>query len=140
MTATLAEIRTGFATNINNGISNVQVSAYLLANPAAPSIMVGGPDEVTYDAAFGGQSDWTLPVIAYVGLATDIGAQKTLDVYLASSGTGSMKAAIESDPTLGGKVDSVRVVSASGYRQYLQNDGATIYLGCEWTCEVFNRA
>lgn len=139
MTATTAEIRAGLATNINNGISNVQVSAYVLSNPVPPVIMVYGPDPVTYDTTLGGTSDLTISVFAYVGMATDIGAQKTLDVYLASAGTGSVKAAIESDPTLGGKVDSLRVVSDTGYRQYAMLDG-TVYLGCEWSIEIFNKA
>lgn len=133
MVATLAQIRAGIAANILAGTTGLQVNAYMLSNPTAPIAMVGGPDTVDYDRTFGGAADWTVPVLLYVGLAVDVEAQKLLDGYLAQSG---LKAAIESDPTLGGTVDSIRVTTCTGYRQYLMGDN-TIYLGAEWTCEIY---
>lgn len=134
--ADLAQIREGLATALRT-IPDVQISAYLLSKPTPPTFMVGGPDEVGLLDEFGGAPTWTLPVIAYTGLAQDIGAQKRLDLYLAPDGPTSIRAAIEADPTLGGIVDSVVVSSITGYRSYLM-EGNVVYLGAEWTAEVLD--
>ncbi len=132
--ASLANIREGVAANLST-ISGVQVSAYMLANPTPPSLQVF-PAEVEYDAAMArGLDRWTLTVQAHVGTQTDVGAQKKLDELLAPSGSSSVKAAAESDRTLGGVVSDCRVVSCSGYRVYVHPSGTAV-LGAEWTVEI----
>jgi len=61
-------------------------------------------------------------------------SQETLDSYLASSGSSSIKAQVESDQTLGGSAQSCRVVEADNYGVYTVNN--IDYLGVEFGVEV----
>jgi len=54
-----------------------------------------------------------IEVMVIVGRMSERAAQDKLDAYLAGSGSGSVKAAIEADTTLGGSVQTCRVLSAS---------------------------
>lgn len=133
--ATAAAIREGIAANLAP-IPNMQISAYLLGSPTPPAIEIV-PDGVTYDLALArGLDEWKFVVRAFVGFTSDIGAQKRLDLMLASSGSNSVKAAIESAPTLGGACDDLRVTAVSGYRQWAR-DGGNPVIGAEWQVEVF---
>lgn len=62
-------------------------------------------------------------------------AQQALLPYLATSGTSSIKAAIEGDQTLGGKVQTLRVSSAQDIGLY-ERAGSTYY-GADWTVTVW---
>lgn len=131
--ADLSDVREGLAANLGL-IEHVQVSAYMLGNPTPPAIEVM-PDETEYDKTFRrGMDRWFLKVRAFVGKPSDIGSQKRLDRMIATSGANSVKAAIETDCTLGGVVDDLRVVKCSGYRTYGQTPGV---LGAEWLVEVW---
>jgi len=83
------------------------------------------PDIVTPPCAVVGQLDFTFDVDNMRGLdqaSVDVyvivqriserTGQDKLDNFLAGSGNGSIKTAIESDRTLGGLVDTLRVISA----------------------------
>ena len=83
------------------------------------------PDVVVPPCAIVGQLDFTFDIDNARGLdqaSVDIfvivqriserSGQDKLDLFLAGSGTGSIKTAIESDRTLGGLVDTLRVISA----------------------------
>ncbi len=131
--ASLDELRESLASNVKEGYADWQVSGFLLGQPTAPGIEVV-PGEVDYDQAFGGEADnWTLTIRAFVGMTTDIGAQKKLDALIAHGG---VKAAAESDRTLGGLVSSLAVTKCSGYRTYKRADGQML-LGAEWTVSVY---
>lgn len=134
--STLADVREGLRANLSS-IPGAQVSAYVLSNPTLPTIWVRPAAEVvTYHRAMGnGVENWTLLVQAYVGVPSDIGAQKKLDEFLASAGASSVKAAIESDKTLGGSANDLAVQNCSGYLEYARPDGTTA-LGAEWTVLV----
>ena len=54
---------------------------------------------------------------------------------LAPTGATSVKAAVESDRTLGGVVESLRVTQCSGYQTYTL-PGDRQVLGAEWTVEI----
>lgn len=135
---TLAAIRAGLAANLAN-VPGAQVSAYVLANPTLPTIWVRPATEpVNYHQAMGnGLDEWMMLVQAYVGTPSDIGAQKQLDEFLASSGATSVKAAIESDKTLGGAASDLMVTNCSGYLEYSRPDGTTA-LGAEWNVRVLS--
>ena len=131
-------VRLGLAANLNAAIPGIQCNGYLLASPTAPGFEIE-PGEVQYDLAMArGLDMWTLVVRGYVSDISDIGGQKTLDSWLASSGALSVKAAIQADKTLGGSVSDLRVTTASGYRRYgaAANSNVT-YLGAEWTVLVY---
>lgn len=52
-------------------------------------------------------------VLVIVSRMNERGAQDKLDTYLAGSGAGSVKAALEADRTLGGAVAALRVTRAA---------------------------
>lgn len=132
---TIKQIRAALAVNLET-IPNVQVSAYMLLNPTAPTIEIL-PDVITYDETMHrGMDDLRFILRAYAGVTTDRGAQILIDSMLEPTGSKSVKAATESDPTLGGIIDDLRVVSASGYR-FFEVPGKGILLGCDWTVEIF---
>lgn len=134
MAVTLTQIREGLAANLA-AIDGCQVSAYMLSNPTPPTVHVY-PGDIDYDLAMHrGLDKWTLTVQAFVGMVSDQGAQVKLDAFLAPSGATSVKAAVESDKTLGGLVSDLQVVSCSGYRVYARESGGPV-LGAEWTVEV----
>ena len=83
------------------------------------------PDVIVPPCAIVGQLDFTFDVDNARGLdqaSVDIyvivqriserSGQEKLDNFLAGSGSGSIKTALESDRTLGGLVDTLRVISA----------------------------
>ena len=83
------------------------------------------PDLVTPPCAIVGQLDFTFDINNARGLDqaqcdvfvivqrfSERAGQDKLDAYLSGSGTSSIKAAIESDRTLGGTVDTLRVTGA----------------------------
>ncbi len=83
------------------------------------------PDQVNPPAAVVGQLDFTfdidnargldqanVDVIVIVQRFSERAGQNRLDAYLAGSGAGSIKAAIEGDRTLGGACQTLRVTSA----------------------------
>lgn len=141
MSATLKQIRAGIATNLGS-IAGIQALAYMPSNPTPPTLYVW-PEETDYDLTMQrGLDCYHLIVQAMIGFVTDQGAQETLDAMLDSFGSSSVKVAVESDTTLGGLVDDLRVVKQSGYRLYeVPNVGrgmsAGQILGAEWSVEVY---
>lgn len=130
----LKELREGVAAAMS-GIPDVQVSARWLTNPTPPAVHVF-PGEIDWHAAMGnGHHNWTLTVEAFAALVTDEGAQEVLDRMVADDGDYSVKAAIESDSTLGGLVEDVTVTRTYDYGLRLKADG-TLVLGCKWDVEI----
>lgn len=148
MSASTAEIREGLATNLATISSSLptggwQPSAYMLFNPTPPCAWVI-PGETDFDQAMHRGLDMRVMVVqVIVGAVSDRGAQVLLDSMLDAAGVTSIKAAIESDRTLGGKVDTLRVVKQSGYlvREAPQvgtgmSSGQTV--GAEFTIEIYD--
>lgn len=141
MSATLTQIREALATALD-AIPDVQASAYMLGNPTPPSVWVF-PDETDYDETMQrGLDCFKFTVQGFAGLVADKAAQITLDKMLAPDGASSVKAAVESDRTLGGIVDDLRVVRHTGYQIYQRpNLGSGTSQGqlisAEWTVEVY---
>ena len=107
MTA-LTDLRTGLANRLNT-ITGLRSSAYIPDNPQPP-VAVVMPGRITYDQAFGrGSDEYQFTIMLIVGRVADRASQTTLDGYCESSGSRSVKAAIEGDRTLGGKALDCRV-------------------------------
>jgi len=132
--ASLSSIRSGIATNLGN-ISTLTVFGFVPDSIEPPTAVVGVVDSIEYDTSMArGADTYTIPVFLYVSRVDAQDAQDTLDGFLASSGSSSVKTQIESDVTLGGVANSARVVEADNYGVYSINN--IDYLGCEFTVEV----
>ena len=132
--ASLSSIRSGIATNLGN-ISTLTVFGFVPDSIEPPTAVVGVVDNIEYDTSMSrGADTYSIPVFLYVSRVDAQDAQDTLDAFLASSGSSSVKTQIESDVTLGGVANSARVVEADNYGVYSINN--IDYLGCEFTVEV----
>ena len=132
--ASLSSIRSGIATNLGN-ISSLTVFGFVPDSIEPPTAVVGVVDNIEYDTSMSrGADTYTIPVFLYVSRVDAQDAQDTLDGFLASSGSSSVKTQIESDVTLGGVANSARVIEADNYGVYTINN--IDYLGCEFTVEV----
>jgi hypothetical protein len=116
---------------IENGGPLGQIQPFAV-NPTPPcAFVVDGAIE--YDLALGRGADRImLQVIVQVGLTTERGAQEKLRALRSS---GAVKAAIESDETLGGSCDTCRVTD-SGEPELYGRQGGSAALGCAYTVEV----
>ena len=117
----LGNIRDAMADKLDGHIPSVQVSARALANPTPPAIqIVPGPSR---QAAMGtsGFDTFELVVTGFVAFTTDLGSQHELDGMY-----DRIKIALEADGTLGGTVDDVFVMEASGYRMINRPDNSSL--------------
>lgn len=132
--ASLTSIRNGIATNLGN-ISSLSVYGYVPDSIEPPTAIVGVVESIDYDSTMARGSDtYNIPILLYVSRVDAQDSQETLDGYLASTGASSVKAQVESDLTLSGSAQSVRVVEADNYGVYTVND--IDYLGVEFGVEV----
>jgi hypothetical protein len=130
----LTTIREGIATNLAT-IPGLRVAAEIPDNPNPP-IAVVMPNTITYDEAFGrGASQYNFTVTVIVGRAADRIAQRKLNDY-ASPGAQSVKAAIESDRTLGGTAFDVRCESLSNIGA-ISLQGDTTYLAADFVVTAY---
>lgn len=132
--ANLTNIRNEIKNNLAN-ITSLSVYGYVPDSIEPPTAVVGVMDTITYDDTMSRGSDrYSVPVYLYVSRVDAQDSQETLDGFLVSSGANSVKAQIESDTTLNGEAQSVRVTSASNYGVYEINN--INYLGVEFIVEV----
>jgi hypothetical protein len=132
--ASLTNIRNELKNNLANIIS-LSVYGYVPDSIEPPTAIIGVMDAIDYDASMQrGADKYEIPIYLYVSRVDAQDSQETLDGYLASSGASSVKAQVESDSSLNGEAQSVRVVSASNYGVYTINN--IDYLGVEFIVEV----
>lgn len=132
--ADIAAIIDGLSDNLGT-ISKLRVQPEILDTVPIPCAIVGPPSSVTYDETMArGADSYTFTVRVLVARASERAAQRALFGYTSGTGTQSIKAAIESDKTLGGSADTVRVTSAGNLGIYSYGDAD--YLGAEFTVEV----
>ena len=128
--AGLTDLRDGLVENLST-IVGLRVSAYTPDNPNPP-IAVVMPSSVSYDDVFkGGMQTYVFNVLVIVGRVDERTAQSNLDAYVSSTGTSSIKLAIEGDKTLGGVVFDTRVTEMRNYGQLPV--GEVTYLTAEFT-------
>jgi hypothetical protein len=139
--ATVNQIREALAANLA-GLTAEQHSAYLLTNPVTPALMImpgppGGGDFTEYHQAMqDGLSFMTFTVRCEVAVGLDVAAQQTLDNYLDVRAGSSVKAAVESDRTLGGLVSDL-IVRRSVAGLVSSSDGSSQKLAAEWEIVVY---
>jgi len=106
-----SEVREGLKANLQ-AIQGMRVYDLIPSPAVAPAAIVGQLD-FTFDLNNArGLDQANLDVVVLVQRFTERTGQNELDKYLAGSGDYSIKAAIESDRTLGGACDTLRVTSA----------------------------
>ena len=131
---TIQTIRQGIATNLAT-ISGLRTSAFVPDNPTPP-IAIVVPDRVAFDAANRrGLDNYTFRVLVLAQRASERGAQATLDAFCNPTGATSVKAAIESDRTLGGNANDCRVTDLTEYGEV--SIGETQYLGATFSVTVY---
>lgn len=82
--------------------------------PTQGALAVVGMLDLNFDFTLNrGFDSASCSVLVIVGRMSETAAQNRLDSYLQSSGSSSIKAAIEADKTLGGAVQTLRVTSAT---------------------------
>lgn len=130
----ITDIRTALATNLAT-ISGLRTAAEIPDNPSPP-IAVVTLNTVDYDGAFAkGLTTYNFIVTVIVGRPAEREAQRRLDAYISSTGTSSVKLAIESDKTLGGKAYDVRVVNMTNIGAVLL--GEATYLAADFVVTVY---
>jgi len=131
---TLSDIRTGLATNLAT-IDGLRTSAFVPDEPKPP-IAVIFPDNISFDTAFNrGLDTYSFSVQVIVSKVSDRNAQSNLDGYCNPDGAQSVKAAIESDRTLGGLIQDLRVTEARDYRAATINENT--YLTVTFVVTVY---
>ncbi len=105
------DIREALKTNLQN-ITNLRVYD-LIPDVITPPCAVVGQLDFTFDIDnMRGLDQASVDIYVIVQRISERTGQEKLDNYLAGSGSGSIKTALESDRTLGGLVDTLRVISA----------------------------
>jgi hypothetical protein len=128
----ITAIRTALANNIGT-ISGLRTAAEVPDLPNPPVAIVA-LNSVSYDRAFDrGMTSYTFVVTVIVGRAAEREAQRRLDTYI-STGSSSVKYAVESDKTLGGNAYDCRVVSMDSVGSLTISD--TTYLAADFTVTV----
>ena len=70
---------------------------------------------IRYSQTFDGETDYSLRAIVLVSEGDSTSGQDNLDAYLSPTGPSSVYAAVQADPTLGGKVSYAAVIEATAY-------------------------
>lgn len=132
--ASITNIRSGLATRLAT-ISGLRTASTMPDNPNPP-IAIVIPDNINFDNAFQrGMDTLTFRIFVVVGRADERTAQNSIDAYCATSGTSSIKAAIEGDKTLGGSAYNCRVTDMRNYGSVII--GEVTYLSCEFVVAVY---
>ena len=127
--ASISTLRTGIATNLAT-ITGLRTTSTMPDNPNPP-IAIVIPRSVSYDEAFRkGMQIYQFNVMVIVGRVDERSAQNNLDAFCSSTGSSSIKLAIESDKTLGGSAFDVRVTEMTNYAQITV--GEVVYLSGEF--------
>ncbi len=151
--ADLSVIRSALGANLRTALpaDQGQVSAYLLDSPTSPCLAVAGVDaDGAEPLSFRrGAQAWFMVIEAFLGRASDIGGQKWLDKFLATTGGNSVQAAVLSDRQLtsrlleNGTVQPGQAPAADdvGYVRYRGQSRFTVPAGYEvllasWTFQV----
>lgn len=135
MTATITQVKQGLANRLAT-ITGLRAFAYQPDQLNAP-IAFPTLDNVLYHRTMRtALTEMTFTVTLIVCKADSRSAQSQVDPYISASGSQSVRAAIEGDPTLGGVVDSLIVNSAGGYQIINAEDGD--YLACDFNLTVYS--
>lgn len=135
--ADIAAIRQALADNLGEVALQMQISPYRLPNPFPPCAYVIPTEQLWPDGQRVDIETFHFKVVVLVANNDDVAAQQLLDQLLASDGEFSIKAAIESDPELGGNADDLQVLKAEIGHLTKADAPTKTALGAEWTVAVY---
>ena len=131
---TITAIKTALAANIGT-ISGLRTSPEVPDNPNPPQAVIQ-LQSVNYDGAFQqGLTTYNFLVSVIVGRVDERNAQQNLDAYASSSGSKSIKLAVQSDKSLGGTAFDVRVTDMTNIGTVLLSDAT--YLAADFVVTVY---
>lgn len=91
---------------------------------------------IEFDSAMGrGLDRITATCVLLVSRADDEAGQEALEAYLAGAGPRSLKAALQSDRTLGGACRTLRLVAIDSHKMITV--GVVDYFGAEVTVDIY---
>ena len=130
----ISDIRAGIATNLAT-ISGLRTSPELIDNPTPPVALIN-LDSIDYDLAMKqGLTQYNFMITVIVGRAAEREQQRKLDLYCQPTGDLSVKSAVESNRTLSGVIQDLRVVSSGSIGSITINHQT--YLAAEFTVTVY---
>ena len=131
--ATISDLRAGLAANLAT-ISGLRTSAEIPDNVNPPQAIIVF-DRVEYHQSFkNGLASYEFNIQLIVSRVDERNAQKRLDAYCSTEGASSVRLAVESDKTLGGKAFDCFVSQMSSYGSI--NIGDNQYLAAEFQVQV----
>ena len=134
MTVTVGALRAGLAANLAT-ITGLRANAIQPDNPTPPQAIIF-PTSITFDRTFKrGLDEYAFTITLIAGRQDARNGQAVMDGYCAPTGAGSIKTAIESDRTLGGACQSLKVTELSAYGS--TSIGDTIYLTADFSVIVY---
>lgn len=132
--ASIQDLKSGLATRLAT-ISGLRTSVDQ-PDTITPPIGIVNLSSVNYDTtSLRGLDQYNFVVSLIVGRVDERTAQRLLDSYVSSTGSASVKLAIELDRTLGGKCDTLRVSEMRNYGQI--TIGEITYLAAEFNVVVY---
>jgi len=133
--ADYSAIRSGLKTRLATSSTFIQVAATVPDTVSVPAAIVqpGSPVAEYHQAFNNGLELFVFNILVLAQRFDEEANQTLLDGFL--SGSGSIRALIEGDVTLGGTCSTCQVVSANTYGLVDIND--TPFLGCEYSVEVY---
>ena len=132
--ASITNLRTGLATRLGT-ISGLRTTTET-PDTVSPPIAIINVANVSYDRTFQrGLDEYNFVITVIVGRVGERSAQRLLDSYVSTTGASSVKLAVESDKTLGGNCDSLRVTDMRNYGSLVI--GEITYLAAEFNVVVY---
>lgn len=129
----IADIRKGLGKNLAT-LRGLRV-AESIPDQVNPPVAVVALSNVVYDGAFAkGLVEYNFTVSVVVGRASEREAQRRLDAYISTGATG-VKAALESERSLGGAVYDLRVTDMTQVGSVVVGD--VTYLACDFSVTVY---
>lgn len=122
----LADIRAGLATALEDAGLGLRVFAYEPFQVPWPAAVIGWPQRYVPHDTFGETEAMVIPVRIEVAVKSDRAATDALNDFLELSGSSSVVAAIEADPTLGGACSSAWVSEWTSFVSSVVEDGFVV--------------
>jgi hypothetical protein len=128
----LAAVRAGLADQLAT-IAGLRTYAYQPDTIATPCAIVLAPVSAVYTTDFDGDVELTIPILVLVQRVNERTADAEISRYLSSTGSDSIKVAIDADTTLGGVAQYTTV---NGFAPFTEEFDPAAYLAVTIDCTV----